>query len=373
MSISPERLERYCLGGLMKDIEKDLSADELDNISNDGTAYKSSQDRIFSSNDTPFTYTTFFSPSLENYNIFSKSKINEDGDNSEDEKEKEKQSKYSLKSILAAFNSQKSTKQLQNDINKESKENITIIIKELKGNFRTIIKNINGNYFCSDLIRVCNNEQRIEILKELSPFLSEDCVQEFATHSIQQLIASSSSEEEYKLLLASFNDVNKIILPCLNQNGSFVIQKLIGYIPEKIREEFNSIFVKFIVILSKDMHGLCCVKKFIAYTKNELHMKQIFNLIISNFINISSNQYGNYLIQYLLEKWWDTADGQRLKILIASKFQILSGNHYSSYICRSFFKLCSNKEKKEKKINNKDDKGTKKENKVNDVNKRKKD
>ena len=90
MSISPERLERYCLGGLMKDIDKDLSADELDNISNDGTAYKSSQDRIFSSNDTPFTYTTFFSPSLENYNIFSKSKINEDGDNSEDEKEKDK-------------------------------------------------------------------------------------------------------------------------------------------------------------------------------------------------------------------------------------------------------------------------------------------
>ena len=103
--------------------------------------------------------------------------------------------KKKIKNILASFNSQKSTKQLQNDINKESKENISIIIKELKGNFRTIIKNINGNYFCSDLIRVCNDEQRIEILKELSPFLSEDCVQEFATHSIQQLIASSSSEE----------------------------------------------------------------------------------------------------------------------------------------------------------------------------------
>mgnify|MGYP006936017388 CR=1 FL=1 len=36
-----------------------------------------------------------------------------------------------------------------------------------------------------------------------------------------------------------------------------------------------------------------------------------------------------------------------LKKIIASKFQILSGNHYSSYICRLFFKLCSNEEKKE--------------------------
>ena len=52
MSISPER---YCLGGLMKDIEKDLSAGDCDN-SNDMTTYKSSQDKIFSSNDSYFTH-----------------------------------------------------------------------------------------------------------------------------------------------------------------------------------------------------------------------------------------------------------------------------------------------------------------------------
>ena len=36
MSKSPER---YCLGGLMKDIEKELSIEDLDN-SNEGTSYK---------------------------------------------------------------------------------------------------------------------------------------------------------------------------------------------------------------------------------------------------------------------------------------------------------------------------------------------
>ena len=95
------------------------------------------------------------------------------------------------------------------------------------------------------------------------------------------------------------------------------------------------------------MYGLCAVKKFIGYTKNELIVKQVFNTIIKNFVSISSNQYGNYLIQYLLEKWWKTPEGVFLKKIITSKFQILSGNHYSSYICRLFFKLCSNEEKKE--------------------------
>ena len=344
MSISPER---YCLGGLMKDIEKELSAGDCDN-SNDITTYKSTQDKLLSSNDTCFTqFNTFFSPSLENYtNFFPKSK-KEESEKSDSEDEEENQSQFSQKNILAAFNSQKTTKQLQKSLSEEPVETIDLIIKELKGHFKEIIKNRNGNYFCSDLLKVCNQEQRIEILKELSPFISEDCTHEFATHPIQHLIELASSEEEYKLLLASFNDFNKVLLASLNQNGSFVIQKLIVNIPEKLRVQFNIIFAQFISILSRDMYGLCAVKKFIGYTKNELIVKQVFNTIIKNFVSIASNQYGNYLIQYLLEKWWKTPEGVFLKKIIASKFQILSGNHYSSYICRLFFKLCSNEEKKE--------------------------
>ena len=351
MSISPEK--RYCLGGLMKDIDKELSDKDLD-TSNDGTTYRSSKDKIFSSNDKNYKqltqFSTFFSPSLANINFFTKYKTEEseksDESNDEDEDEDEDDNQFSQKNILSAFNNQKTTKQLQKSLSEEPKETIDLIIKELRGNFRNVIKNRNGNYFCSDLFKVCSREQLIEILKELSPYISEDCVHEFATHPIQHLIELSSSEEEYKLLLSSFHDFNKVLLACLNQNGSFVIQKLIVHIPEKVRIEFNIIFVKFIIILSRDMYGLCVVKKFIGYTKNELIVQQIFAAIMTNLVSISSNQYGNYLIQYLLEKWWKTSQGAYLKKLIASKFQILSGNHYSSYICRLFFKLCSNEEKK---------------------------
>ena len=137
-----------------------------------------------------------------------------------------------------------------------------------------------------------------------------------------------------------------MFIASLNQNGSFVIQKLIVYIPENFRMEFNSIFVKLFCILSRDMYGVCTVKKFICYTKNELLIKQILNSLLTNFVNISSNQYGNYLIQYLLEKWWKTKEGLYLKKMIMTKFQILASNHYSAYVCDLFFKLCNNEEKK---------------------------
>ena len=331
MSISPER---FCLGGLMKEIDKEYNPEEIN--SKDETFYQASTEQKFSSNDSIFSSNfsrLIFSPSLETANF------------SQNQKD-ENSSPYTKENILMTFNNQKSTKQLQKSLAEASHDTIDTIIKELSGTFRAVIKNRNGNYFCTDLLKVCDKDQRIKILSELRDYLSEDCTDEFGTHPIQNLIELSSSEEEYKLILSSFNDHNKILMASLNQNGSFVIQKLIVHIPEKFRKDFNLILVKLFCILSRDMYGVCTAKKFIYYTRDELIVKEILNSLITNFINISSNQYGNYLIQYLLEKWWKTREGLYLKKLIISKFQILMKNHYSAYICDLFIKLCNNEEKK---------------------------
>ena len=118
MSKSPER---YCLGGLMKDIEKELSIEDLDN-SNEGTSYKSSKDKKFSSNDTYLPqFSTFFSPALDNINLFSKSKESESEKN---EEEKQIQSRFSQKYILECFNSQKETIQLQKSLLENQKKRL---------------------------------------------------------------------------------------------------------------------------------------------------------------------------------------------------------------------------------------------------------
>ena len=332
MSISPER---FCLGGLMKEIDKEYDIEEID--SKNDTLYKSSIEQNFSSNDSKISSTSsnsIFSPCLETPICLTQ------------KNEEKSQESFTKENILNSFKNQKLTKQLQKYLYEIPKETIDNIIKELSGTFRTIIKNRNGNYFCSDLLKVCNKEQRIIILKELSNTLNEDCVDEFGTHPIQNLIELSSSDEEYKLLLSSFSDFNKILMASLNQNGAFVIQKLIVYIPEKMRTEFNNMFIKLICILSRDMYGVCTVKKFIGYTKNEIIVKHVLNVILTNFANISGNQYGNYLIQYLLERWWKTSEGVFLKKMITLKFQTLLTNHYSCYICDLFIKLCNQEEKK---------------------------
>ena len=330
MTTSPER----CLGGLMKDIDKDLSPRELDFDSKDETDFKTISEQKLSL-DSIYSFTSissFFTPFSEDNKI---SYINKFSPFS-----------FTKASILSAFTNQRNTLILQKCLSKITKEELNKIIKEMGGTFSDIIKNRNGNYFCTDLFKVCDKNQRIEILKGISKTLCDDCTDEFGTHPIQTLIELSECEEEYKLILSSFNDCNKILKSSLNQNGSYVIQRIIVKIPERYRIEFNLLFIKLLSILSMDMYGVCSVKKFIGYTKNELLIKHILNIILSNFVNISENQFGNYLIQYLLEFWWKTNEGLFLKKMLISKFPILAGNHFSSYICDLFIKLANEEEKK---------------------------
>ena len=83
---------------------------------------------------------------------------------------------FSKNIIFYSFNNQKMTKYLQKCLINAPKEIITFIIDELEGSFREVIKNKNGNYFCSNLLKICDKNNRIKILKELSSTINEDCI-----------------------------------------------------------------------------------------------------------------------------------------------------------------------------------------------------
>ena len=319
--------ERKCLGGLMKDIDEDSPIDE----SKDETAYKTLSEQKLSLD-------TLYPNNSNSKNFSSNSRIENTINNNNPV--------YNITTILSAFSNQKTTIILQKSLPDLSKEDLDGIINEMKGYFSSIIKNKNGNYFCSDLLKVCSKEQRIEILKDIGINMIDDCTDEYGTHPIQTLIELAESEEEYKLILLYFNDFNKILKATLNQNGTYVIQKLIVHIPEKYRMKFNFFFVKFICILAMDMYGVCTAIKFINYTKDEIIEKQLLNIILTNFVNIAENQYGNYLIQNIMERWWNTNKGLFLKKICMEKFHKLARNHFSSYVCDIFLKLSNLQDKK---------------------------
>ena len=248
--------------------------------------------------------------------------------------------------ILNSFNNQKTTILFQRVILEANEEFIDKILSELEGMFITIMQNKNGNYFSSDLFKTCNESQRMKILQEIYPHISKVCLNEYGTHPIQTLIQLSKGEGEHKLILSSFNDAQTVLRTSINSNGSYVIQKIINFIPEERRKYFNELVLQNIKELSMDMYGICVVKQFMLFTKDSAIIDEIFNSIINNFINVAQNQYGNYLIQFLLQKWWHEYQCAFIKKLIYDNFIILSCNQFSWYICDLYINLSNNDEKK---------------------------
>ena len=137
---------------------------------------------------------------------------------------------------------------LQKQLRTISAEEIDYIIDQLKGTFREIMKDKNGNYFFTDLFKECNQEQRIKILNELYQTLSEDCLNNYSSYPIQNLIEIASCEREYELILHSFNDYNKLRNATLAPIGAYTIQKIIERIHDRYRLDFNFIFLSFMDI-----------------------------------------------------------------------------------------------------------------------------
>ena len=247
--------------------------------------------------------------------------------------------------IMASLKNQQTTIILQKILMEAKAETIALIINELKGEYRNIMNDRNGFMICTDLFEICVEKERISILEELYPTLIDDCVKKFASRPIQILIKNSSCELEYKLILFSFHDHNKLLFASMDPSGSYAIQNIIEYIPEKFRVEFNHLFTSFISFLSKQQYGVYCVKKFISFTKDENIIKKILNFIKDNFMSLAIDKFGNYLIQHLLQKWMDIPEGKIIKDLVIQNFKSMMEKQYSSYICELFIQMLSDDEK----------------------------
>ena len=251
------------------------------------------------------------------------------------------------KTLLITFKDQNSTKALQNMLNENTpKEIISSIVDKLAGTYLYVLKDRNGNYFLSDLIKNCEQYQRVKILKELYKTISDDCIDKYATHPLQTIIDYSGSDEEFNLIMFSFTDYNKTLLASLDPNGSYVIKKIIKHIPEKHKTKFNLLFISFIHFIITKKYGVVNAKEFVKYTKNEEILDNIATIVYVNFNSFVKNEYGVYFIQHLLEQWNNKTQGEKIKSCIIENFkELFYFNKKTKSLCLLFLNKANYNEK----------------------------
>ena len=110
--------------------------------------------------------------------------------------------------------------------------------------------------------------------------------------------------------ISTINNINKILLKIkgheiemiYNKNATYVIQKIVLQFPDFCRKDLNEIILQNFSKLCLDVNGICLVKNFIKNNSLENDKQRVKIIITNNFVLLAQSPFGNYAIQFLMEK-----------------------------------------------------------------------
>lgn len=117
------------------------------------------------------------------------------------------------------------------------------------------------------------------------------------TRVVQKLIENLTTEELVNCFI-------KILKPNVlnlikDMNGNHIVQKFINQIDENYTKFIYEIINENIIDISTHKHGCCVLQKCIENSKPEAKIFMVENLI-SYSLTLILDQYGNYVVQYIL-------------------------------------------------------------------------
>ena len=175
-----------------------------------------------------------------------------------------------------------------------------ILFPQIKNDAKDLCCDTFGNYFLQSFLDIITFDNLNEFLDLITKDFTDICVSSQGTRVIQKLIDKISF---IPILL------NKFIFILNSQNFGFICKSLYGHhIIQKFILTFHSseytIFVynniyKNFIDISNSKHGVFIVQKCIS-EGNKIQREKLYRLILYHLNEVISNEFGNYLIQYIL-------------------------------------------------------------------------
>ena len=190
---------------------------------------------------------------------------------------------------------------LQKMLDKIDEDDIYEIFFRVGNDITDLMCDNYANYFLQQLILKCNLKQRLYLYDKLKKNFIEVAKNMAGTHCIQSLIEPINSLKEENLLREAIQ--NNLLELSYNSNSTHVIQKIICTINENNRQYINIFIFENILKLCKDVNGICIIKKFISENNSIIIRNEIIKLLIENCLEITQDQYGNYVIQHAIENF----------------------------------------------------------------------
>ena len=243
-----------------------------------------------------------------------------------------------LNSVLFLCRDQIGCRLLQKKIDSDSSwgtEKVFPIIMQ-NGVLLDMILDPFGNYLIQKLLEYLKEDDLRTIISMITPDFYKIGINLHGTRVIQKLVERLENQKLFRQFITSiqphFYDLMK------NVNGTHIIIKMSSTLKNVNIEPLYYCIDENLIDLATNKHSCSTFQKCISNAGVE-HREKLIEKIIENTLILMSDQYGNYLVQFVISLKNDFINS-KISSFFKNKISYLSRQKFSSNVIEKLFQFC---------------------------------
>ncbi|ESQ51418.1 hypothetical protein EUTSA_v10016189mg [Eutrema salsugineum] len=173
-----------------------------------------------------------------------------------------------------------------------------MVYEEIMPHALGLMTDVFGNYVIQKFFEHGLPTQRRELAEKLFDNVLVLSLQMYGCRVIQKAIEVVDLDQKIKMV----KELDGHVMRCVrDQNGNHVVQKCIECVPEENIEFIISTFFGQVVTLSTHPYGCRVIQRVLEHCHDPDTQSKVMEEILSTVSMLAQDQYGNYVIQHVLE------------------------------------------------------------------------
>ncbi|KAK1415547.1 hypothetical protein QVD17_31330 [Tagetes erecta] len=173
-----------------------------------------------------------------------------------------------------------------------------MVFNEIMPQAYSLMTDVFGNYVVQKFFEHGNAAQVRELADQLTGHVLTLSLQMYGCRVIQKAIEVVDLDQQTQMV----TELDGHVMRCVrDQNGNHVIQKCIECVPENAIHFIISTFYDQVVTLSTHPYGCRVIQRVLEHCHDPKTQTLVMDEILKSINMLAQDQYGNYVIQHVLE------------------------------------------------------------------------
>ncbi|KAI3773721.1 hypothetical protein L1987_48251 [Smallanthus sonchifolius] len=203
-------------------------------------------------------------------------------------------------------------------------EEVEIVLSEVVDFISDLMKDQFGNYLVQKLVVLCNDEQKLQLLRSLIKDIVLVCVNPHGTRAVQKLLENLQDPNQVKLVIRALHRGATTL--ATDPNGHHVIQYCLAHFRTDINMPILTEIADECYKIATDRSGCCVLQACVEHARGEVRTRIIAE-IMTNSVHLAEDPFGNYVLQHMV--------GLNVPDLTALLVRQLQGN-FASLSCNKY-------------------------------------